>query len=1138
MLKQTNPENQLTDEIFRALENEIETDFNGNFLSPSPTVFIGCGGMGKLIVNMKKKKLFKAFGLDVNNSNHSLPFYKFITIDSSEVDMEASKWHLTEEEHLQISWNNKRELDEKLRDKSLLSSLSAMGNMDQDPRVNNIMDELQDALDGCSQVRLVGRLSLFMGNALKNVADRIRRALQDLANIYTSNDLPNYKLAWDGEGCDQHFNWRTREKEKLRFVIISSLGGGQGTGIFIDVAGVIRGVLNEPHIKDQLKYNSSAKTFGLFVLPHCMETKSNNSKLRANSYAALKELNHFMSGNLFDVDYSNFDSSLGRVTLDHKKAGDRLFQGVFLFEGDNYSNIAIKHDSTLASQVDKRFHISDEITEFLMHCFVFSSCDSYWTLFPNKSAGDDTFTSLDHTGRPASFKTLYSSFGVSTLIYPLNTILKQIKNRWMKKIVNHLLVEIEAEDDYMEDISSMIMSDRSNSGSLIPADIADDIRNYLFQSIKSDSLGNIVQDIQKRKNGIKKRAESIVGKIYRFFGSNYGMILDGDMNLKIPGDRILSVEFGNQLNTLIKNLSDIRETYSRRQKTLSSEISDINWPAFYQICVERTDRAVNEKSGRKKKRLGWFSSPVPVDPSDKKNIDIDSGDLSIINRYLVSTLELEIGKIFSTALEKMITSLEKLLNNEDVIKSKRANVLEKLKKQLEIEKIFTDKEYCTYEDLMVNNLRSRFKYNLMQSSIELANLSNALKNRVKVSFDKKIDLRSCVTPLIRKYIIRKGGIDKCDESELYREINSALESYLIDFKFKEYFYQEAVLGENSFLSSISNNLIQFQNDMANNANPYIRVNNQVNWTPETYIVKPETGGHRNKLTHINIISGFSAHAIENLPKWRKEYSKMKEKHILQIFSDAEDLFPELAYVDRNIHNLDSKKFIDIAIESGYLHMNDNKITIRSLPQKTENFITPLLCLSMSEERLVHLLENEPAKKTQILDNYFTFMWSKSGNSFSWINDITAVINCYGDNLFKNKFSYIADKLIDMEIETEEPVGSISDVIRILVEHGFAHKKEDMVHLYVDTTVSDKAISCFINTTKEQLYREVKENKWFLEEVILKFCKFIQAEKRDEAGFVEKLRAYLDSERSNMPEILKIAIENKIYQADMMAAMEG
>ena len=101
-----------------------------------------------------------------------------------------------------------------------------------------------------------------------------------------------------------------------------------------------------------------------------------------------------------------------------------------------------------------------------------------------------------------------------------------------------------------------------------------------------------------------------------------------------------------------------------------------------------------------------------------------------------------------------------------------------------------------------------------------------------------------------------------------------------------------------------------------------------------------------------------------------------------------------------------------------------------------------------------------------------------------------------------------------------------------------YEKEDMVHLYVDTTVSDKAISCFINTTKEQLYREVKENKWFLEEVILKFCKFIQAEKRDEAGFVEKLRAYLDSERSNMPEILKIAIENKIYQADMMAAMEG
>ena len=46
---------KMSDEQLQALQKEIELDFNGNYLTPSPTFFIGCGGMGKIVVNLLKK---------------------------------------------------------------------------------------------------------------------------------------------------------------------------------------------------------------------------------------------------------------------------------------------------------------------------------------------------------------------------------------------------------------------------------------------------------------------------------------------------------------------------------------------------------------------------------------------------------------------------------------------------------------------------------------------------------------------------------------------------------------------------------------------------------------------------------------------------------------------------------------------------------------------------------------------------------------------------------------------------------------------------------------------------------------------------------------------------------------------------
>lgn len=1115
---------KMEEDRLKALEVEIELDFNGNVVTPSPTFFIGCGGMGKLVINMLKKTLFLAFGLDPANPNHTLSFYKFLAVDSALVDIEASAWYLREDEYLRISWHTKTKLDDILRNGSLRTALSMPERMDDDERVNRVMDELQDSLDGCSQVRLVGRTCLFMENAIQNLASSLRKGLNDLYKTYESEDMPNYKLAWDvHNNC---FNWRRREKNKLNFVIISSLGGGTGTGIFMDVAAVIRGILAESHTREHLKYGRNAKTFGLFVLPYCMETKSNTGKLRANSYAALKELDYFMRGHLFDVDYSGFDEQLGRITLDHQAVENRLFQGMYLFEGETASSMAIKHDHALPSGVDKRFRVGDELSEFLLHSFVFDSCSSYWTLFPNKTAGDDTFSAIDASSRPAEFKTLYSSFGISTLVYPFNTLFKQIENRWMEKVARHLLPDLEIKENALRDVLA-VLRDGNSSGNSLPNGLLSIMEKYQFGHLTSDSLAAIEQEIKKREHGIRTATQGIIGRLYDMITSGYGLTISPDQALLMPCDKKLSRDREEQLQSLLNELKKLKTDFETAQSSFDPASNYDEWKAFHKNCIERHRQLRQQQAEPKKRRFALLSPQQPTLRNVFKEIHIDYEDLGRINQYLKSVLQYDCYKHLGEASGKIIISMDKMITQAKDLQEKRFNVLDRLIQRLSLEADKIAFEYDRYEDLTVKELRSRRKYNLMSSAHELESLANELKKAVQENFDQRIDLRRYVTPKVREFIVRKNGIENCDEAELYREIKNQMEDYLNAFKFKEFLYSQSLGDPHSLLAKVSHNLIQFETDMDHYSEPYIKINSRANWFPEPYTVTSISGGHKNKITKINIMGGFSAHAIESLSDWRKEYTGMREKHIMHVFAKAEEAFPELAYVDRSIKNMDAAKLVDIMIKSGYLQMVDNKIVIRSLPKKTKKFFNSIVRVRTTSDDFTQLLAHESHNKTFLLNNYLDFMWYRSGPDFGWLRDVPWIGSLYGQGVFARKYKRISDKAEDLGIKVSEKSASFEEVVSIFKKHQFVSEVNNDLVFYSNIYLQSEYVKCEIIVDNEQLARELRSNKWFLEELVLGFCEYLKPESTNLDGFLDDLKGYLNAERTTLPEIFRLEIEKKL-----------
>lgn len=229
-------------------------------------------------------------------------------------------------------------------------------------------------------LRALGRLA-FIDN-YRSIMQRIRGDLDaclEPANMTTASKNTGLKL----------------RSNRPRIYVVTGLGGGTGSGMFIDLAYVLREQLK------QFGYDKP-EVIGVFLLP-AVDRKSVGSKAVVNAYAALTELNHFSSkGVIFSA---KFDEREPAVT----DPNPPFTRSILLPVGAD--DVAVAKAAALAGD-----YLCRELTTAL------------------GKAADQGRAALPAPANPSDFLAC-QTFGMSRFWWPRRTLLQRVARRYCQFLV-------------------------------------------------------------------------------------------------------------------------------------------------------------------------------------------------------------------------------------------------------------------------------------------------------------------------------------------------------------------------------------------------------------------------------------------------------------------------------------------------------------------------------------------------------------------------------------------------------------------------------------------------------------------------------------------------------------------------------
>lgn len=246
----------------RVPQDEIESNIEFR-----PTLVIGLGGTGHEVVVRLKARFLQTFGEEI------FRVVKLRVFDTADESIAVS----TETGQL-ISLDR----DSELINIGHVPVQGIIRNLDRSPAIAAWLPDnlpVRAITAGAKQIRPLGRLALFYhyDHDVK-VRDRLQAVIRSLGNIKLKGAL--------GDGAQVA---RTRG---VNVFIVCSLCGGTGSGTFLDMAYLIRRLIEHSGIRQEYCYVN-----GILVLPQAFTMVASDA-IMANAYAALRELNHYtMEGN-------------------------------------------------------------------------------------------------------------------------------------------------------------------------------------------------------------------------------------------------------------------------------------------------------------------------------------------------------------------------------------------------------------------------------------------------------------------------------------------------------------------------------------------------------------------------------------------------------------------------------------------------------------------------------------------------------------------------------------------------------------------------------------------------------------------------------------------------------------------------
>ena len=350
-----------------------------------PSLVIGLGGTGKRALTHLKRRIFDTY------HREDLPWVRLLSIDTDDGGVSnppVISQHTGQ--HIELGLNEMRVIDQSDTPR-IISNLDAPENRHikewyPDPNMNV---DFPKAAKGSGQVRMFGRIGLYKGENLYTTYRWLQQAAQDVSDPAAWDDYKGFSI-----------------DPSTQFIyIICSLCGGTGSGMFLDIAYLLRKIVGvDP---------STRRFVGMFVMPEVYEPVVENQHLKriyANSYAALRELDYLMNSQRRSYTIRGKDHTFADFQRDVTP-----FDFVFMMSNKNKRGAVISQRQVNA---DKPMAADDRVCQYISETLMTDILSPVTER--NESILSNIFTSL---GDPEQLegRTLYKSYssvGVSSVKVP------------------------------------------------------------------------------------------------------------------------------------------------------------------------------------------------------------------------------------------------------------------------------------------------------------------------------------------------------------------------------------------------------------------------------------------------------------------------------------------------------------------------------------------------------------------------------------------------------------------------------------------------------------------------------------------------------------------------------------------------
>ena len=223
---------------------------------------IGLGGTGADVLAGNRQRIIETYG-----SMDNVPMLRYLYVDTnpqwwqsyrSKVEESVA---LSEQEHIDIQFPDTTELYQGIRQ----NNYPNYGWFDL-PKLESI----RGVIEGAGTVRQMARLAFWHSYS------KIRDAIKAQLNALRDESVATYMRTHHGIELDPGVN----------VYIVAGLAGGTGSGLWLDMAYLVRKILKDMGI------TGANQVIGYGVLPQAYTEVAGNTGL-ANGYAVLKELNYF-----------------------------------------------------------------------------------------------------------------------------------------------------------------------------------------------------------------------------------------------------------------------------------------------------------------------------------------------------------------------------------------------------------------------------------------------------------------------------------------------------------------------------------------------------------------------------------------------------------------------------------------------------------------------------------------------------------------------------------------------------------------------------------------------------------------------------------------------------------------------------